>query len=247
MNRLLITICTYNEVENIRLLIPELRSVVPHADVLVIDDNSPDGTGDAVQEFASADRQVHLLKREKKSGLGTATLKAFRYGIAEGYDQLLNMDADYSHHPRYIPAILKLADNYDVVIGSRYVEGGGVIGWNLKRHFMSRGINLYARIFLGLRTRDNSGSFRCYSVPRLNQIDWDLTIARGYAFQEEILHRCHRIGCTFAESPITFEDRRFGVTKITWKEAVAALWVIFRLGVERLFKVRVRRIDADTI
>ncbi|MCA9047641.1 MAG: polyprenol monophosphomannose synthase [Planctomycetaceae bacterium] len=238
--RLLITVCTFNEVDNIRLLIPELRSVAPDADVLVIDDNSPDGTGEVVREFASADSRVHLLHRPKKLGLGAATLAGFRYGIEHQYDRLINLDADFSHNPRHIPELLALSREVDVAIGSRYVPGGGVVGWNLKRHFMSQSINLYARLFLGLKTRDNSGSYRCYSVPRLAEIDWDRTLARGYAFQEEVLYRCRRIGCTFGESPIVFEDRRFGVTKISWREAVAALWIIFRLGLHRMFRGRVR-------
>ncbi len=240
MSRLLFTICTYNEVENIRLLIPELRTISTDADILVIDDNSPDGTGDVVREFAAADSKVSLLHRPEKLGLGAAKVEAFRYAIAKGYDQLLNLDADFSHSPSHIPAILQCAEEADVVIGSRYVKGGGVVGWNLRRHFMSRCINLYARLLLGLKTKDNSGSFRCYSVSKLAEIDWDRTMAKGYAFEEEVLYRCHRVGCRFIETPITFADRRFGVTKINMKEAVVALWVIFRLGLQRLRGVPVR-------
>ena len=240
MPRLLITVCTFNELENIRLLIPQLREVAPDADILVVDDNSPDGTGAAVSEFAESDSQVLLLHRPQKLGLGAATLAGFRYGIDHGYDQLLNMDADFSHSPTHIPAIRQLAEQVDVAIGSRYVPGGGVVGWNLKRHFMSQSINLYARTFLGLKTRDNSGSFRCYAIDKLRQIDWTRTIAKGYAFQEEVLYRCRRIGCTFGETPIIFQDRRFGVTKISWKEAVAALWVILRLGFQRILRTPVR-------
>lgn len=245
MKRLLISVCTYNELENIRLLIPELRSVAADADILVIDDNSPDGTSDAVAEFAERDSQVHLLKREGKLGLGTAALAAFQYAIHNNYDQLLNLDADFSHHPKYIPAIREAAKTADVAIGSRYVKGGGVVGWNLMRHFMSRSINIYARLFLGLSTRDNSGSFRCYSVPKLAVVDWDRSVARGYAFLEEVLYRCKRVGCTFAETPIVFEDRRFGETKINKWEVIAALWVMFRLGIERLLRTPVTRQDSD--
>ena len=130
MKRLLITICTYNEQENIRLLIPELRSVAPDADVLVIDDNSPDGTGNIVREFASSDSHVSLLHRDQKEGLGAATVAGFRYAIENQYDQLLNMDADFSHSPQHIPAICELANSVDVAIGSRYVPGGGGVGWS---------------------------------------------------------------------------------------------------------------------
>ena len=237
---MLITVCTFTELENIRLLIPPLRQVAAQADILVIDDNSPDGTGAAVLEFAANDPHVLLLHRPKKLGLGAATLAGFRYAIEHGYDRLINMDADFSHSPRHIPALLQMSAAVDVAIGSRYVEGGGVVGWNLKRHFMSQSINLYARLMLGLRTRDNSGSYRCYSVKRLAEIDWSRTIAKGYAFQEEVLYRCRRVGCTFGETPIIFEDRRYGVTKISWKEAVAAVAVILRLGIQRILKVPVK-------
>jgi dolichol-phosphate mannosyltransferase len=230
--RLLVTLCTYNERENLELLIPEIHRYAPDADVLVIDDNSPDGTGRYADELSAADSRIQVLHRSGKLGLGTATVTGFRYGIEHGYDCLLNMDADFSHHPRYIPALRDCLRRADVGIGSRYVGDGGVKGWGVKRHFMSRGINWYARRLLGLRTRDNSGSFRCYRVAKLREIDFDRIRARGYAFQEEILYRCRRVGCTFEETPIVFEDRRYGTSKINWREGMAALWVIFRLRLE---------------
>lgn len=241
MKRLLITLCTYNELENIRLLLPRLRSVVPDADILVIDDNSPDGTGDAVAQFAVGDSHVTLLERPHKLGLGAATLAGFNYGIDHGYTRLLNMDADFSHNPAHIPALLELSETCDVAIGSRYIQGGGIVGWGLKRKFMSTAVNLYARLFLGLKTRDNSGSFRVYQVDCLKQVDWNQTLSMGYAFQEEVLYRFRQLGCTFGESPILFEDRRFGMTKINWKEVVAAVFDIFRLGLQRFVGVPVKR------
>lgn len=241
--RLLVTLCTYNERENIERLIPEIHEMAPDADILVVDDNSPDGTGRLADEMASADPRISVLHREGKQGLGTAILAGFGEGIKRDYDFLINMDADFSHHPRYLPALRELMQTVDVSIGSRYVNGGGVVGWNWRRHFMSRGINFYARLLLGLRSRDNSGSFRCYRVSRLAELDLGRFRARGYAFQEEILYRCRRIGCRFAETPIIFEDRRWGESKISWKESVAALWILFRLGLDNLFRVRVRRQD----
>ncbi len=237
--RLLVTLCTYNEGQNLPLLIPDIHSVAPDADVLVIDDNSPDGTGDLADEMATHDSRIKVLHRSGKLGLGTATMAGFQYGVEHGYDQLLNLDADFSHHPRYIPALRECLERADVAIGSRYVQGGGVQGWGFKRHFMSRGINFYARCLLGLKTRDNSGSFRCYRVSKLAEIDFARVRARGYAFQEEILYRCRRVGCSFEETPIVFEDRRFGTSKIDWKESVAALWVIFRLGIDNVLRLRV--------
>lgn len=243
--RLLITLCTYNESENLPLLIPEIQAAAPDAHVLVIDDNSPDGTGAIVDSMAEHDERIHILHRSGKLGLGSATVAGFEYAIEQGYDQLLNMDADFSHHPRHLAALRACMESADVAIGSRYVPGGGVVGWNLKRHFMSRSINMYARLFLGLRTRDNSGAFRCFRVSKLAELDFGQVRSRGYSFQEEILYMCRRVGCRFQETPITFEDRRFGTSKINWKESVRALWLIFRLGLDRLLRRRVTRTDSS--
>jgi dolichol-phosphate mannosyltransferase len=232
--RILVTLCTYNERENIGLLVPEISRVLPQADILIIDDNSPDGTGRKADELAAADGRVRVLHRAGKEGLGSAMLAGFRDAIAHGYDFVLNMDADFSHDPRHLPAIVDCMQRADVAIGSRYVPGGGIDGWGMSRHFMSQGINWYARLLLGLSTRDNSGAFRCYRVAKLAQIDLDQVRARGYAFQEEILYRCRRIGCRFEETPIVFRDRRYGTSKINWRESAAALWIIFRLGLENL-------------
>lgn len=237
----LITLCTYNEVDNLRELIPELLSLVPATNILVIDDNSPDGTGMLVAEMAKQDDRIRLLSRRGKLGLGTATLAGFRYAIEHNYELLVNMDADFSHGPKYVPKLIAGAAEYDVVIASRYMPGGGVAGWTFRRKLMSQTINLWARFWLGLKTADNSGSFRCFRVSRLADVDWDLTMARGYAFQEEILYRCRRVGCRMTELPFIFEDRRFGVTKINLKECIVAVWVIFLLGLQRLLRFRVRR------
>jgi len=236
---LLITLCTYNEIENLPQLIPEIHNVAADAHILVIDDNSPDGTGTLADGLSAADPRIHVLHREGKLGLGTATIAGFRYAIERGYDLVINMDADFSHHPRHIPELRNGVESAEVAIGSRYVSGGGVVGWNLKRHFMSRSINLYARLFLGLPNRDNSGSFRCYRVSELARLDFHRVRSRGYSFQEEILYMCRRIGCRFYESPITFEDRRFGSSKINGWESVTALWVIFRLAIDRVLRRRV--------
>ncbi len=235
-HRLLVMLCTYNERENVIELIPEILQALPDADLIVVDDNSPDGTGEVVAEMSQKDGRIRLLAREGKLGLGTATLDGFRYAIENDYEYVLNMDADFSHHPRYLKAIYGCMDEADVGIGSRYVSGGGITGWSIWRHIMSRGVNFYARLLLRLKTRDNSGSFRCYRVSKLRELNLDLVRARGYAFFEEILYRCRRVGCRFLETPIVFEDRRFGSSKINWKESVIALWVIFRLGIENLLR-----------
>jgi dolichol-phosphate mannosyltransferase len=230
----LVTVATYNEIENLPRLVEQVFASAPQVELLVIDDNSPDGTGRWCEEQHAADPRVHCLHRPGKLGLGTATIAGMKYGIEHGYDQVLNMDADFSHDPRHLPAMLEAMNNgqgpVDVVIGSRYVPGGKIEGWPLKRHLMSRLVNLYARWMLGLKSRDCSGAFRCYRTEVLSKVDFETICSRGYSFQEEILWRLKRLGARFAETPITFVDRQHGSSKINNKEAVAALKIIFRLG-----------------
>jgi len=232
--RVLVMLCTYNERDNLEPLLTEIFRYVPFVDVLVVDDNSPDGTGRLADQLASKDERVHVLHREGKEGLGAATLAGFRYGLEKGYDWIVNLDADFSHPPRFLPELLARTKEADVVIGSRYVPGGRIEGWGPLRHFMSRGINTYARWLLGLPVKDCSGAYRCYKAQILKQIDFDGIRSKGYSFQEEILFRCRQVGCRFVEVPIVFEERRYGQSKINWREAVAALWIIFRLALERL-------------
>lgn len=234
MKSLLITLCTYNERGNIERLIPELLAVAPNAAILVIDDNSPDGTGEVADEISRQDCRVTAIHRPAKQGLGTATVLGFQYGIDHQYDLLINMDADFSHRPEYIPQMCRLMSNCDVAIGSRYIPGGDVIGWPLRRYVMSYLINAWARFWLRLKTRDNSGSFRCYRVSCLSLVDWGRVLSRGFAIQEEILYRCRRVGCRFSELPIIFEDRRVGTTKISIKESLRAAFNIMQLGLQNL-------------
>jgi len=231
----LVTVATYNERENLPELIQQIHCVGPTLEVLVIDDNSPDGTGALADELAEQDARIHVLHRPGKLGLGTATIDAFHWAIGRDYELLLNMDADFSHHPRYIPALLDAMQDCDVAIGSRYVAGGGVVGWGLKRRLMSRGINLYARLLLRLPVRDTSGAFRCYRLAKLRDFDFGCVRSRGYSFQEEMLMHCWRLGCRFTEVPIIFEDRRFGSSKINRQEAIAAVWILLCLAWKGLF------------
>lgn len=230
---ILISLCTYNERRNIAELIPRLLEIVPSAAVLVVDDNSPDGTGLFADELAQTDSRVRVLHRPARLGLGTATTAAFDYAVRQGFTLLVNLDADFSHNPRYIPQLLDAMQHCDVAIASRYAAGGGVIGWTLRRRLMSLLINWWARLLLGLRTRDNSGSFRCYNVSLLARVDWSKAQATGYAIQEEILFRCLRAGGRMQEIPFFFEDRRYGSTKINLRECVRAVWVILMLGLQR--------------
>jgi dolichol-phosphate mannosyltransferase len=238
--RLVVTVCTYNERENIARLIPLVLQALPQADVLVVDDNSPDGTAEVVRELGRTDSRVKLLLRTAKEGLGAATVSGFRWAIDHGYDFVLNMDADFSHHPRHVAAVFGGMASADVAIGSRYVPGGDIIGWGLKRHVMSQGINVYSRVLLGLRAKDCSGAFRCYRIAKLREIDFARFRSRGYAFQEEMLYRCARVGCRIAETPITFEDRIVGQSKINVREMLRALRDLFQLGLDRLRDAPVR-------
>lgn len=240
MTTTLVTVATYNEIENLPRLVDRILEIVPQADILVVDDNSPDGTGRWCNERAGADPRVRCLHRAGKLGLGTATIAGLRHAIEHGYEHVLTMDADFSHPPERIPDLLAGmappgGPPVDVMIGSRYVRGGRVEGWGAKRHLMSRGVNLYARCLLGLPVRDCSGAFRCYRTAMLAKLDFDAFRSRGYSFFEEILWRLRRRGARLAETPITFVDREHGASKIDGREAAAALAILFRLGLENWF------------
>lgn len=243
--RTLISTATYNERENIRALIEAILESVPDAHVLVVDDASPDGTGEIVDECAARDPRVRVIHRSGKLGLGSAILAALRFAIRENYDLFVNMDADFSHSPGDLPRLIEAMDDADVVIGSRYIPGGGVIGWGFRRRFMSSMINVYSRLLLGLRARDSSGGFRCYRVSRMREIDFDRIRSRGYSWQEEFLFYCQRAGCRIREVPITFRDRQAGASKINLSEAALALWILFATAVRRLPGLRGRTGPAD--
>ena len=242
----LVTIATYNEMENLPDLVDQVLEIAAEVDILVIDDNSPDGTGDWCDEKGADEPRLKCLHRAGKLGLGTATLAGMGYAIEHGYDLALNMDADFSHQPQYLPDLLAGMDPedgppVDVMIGSRYVPGGGVPDWPFKRKLMSRMVNLYARTLLWLRPKDCSGAYRCYRTSILKKLDFDKVVSRGYSFQEEILWHIRRLGGKFAEAPIIFIDRTRGESKIDGKEAIMALWIIFRLGIANLLPYRGRK------
>ena len=235
-DKTLVTIATYNEIENLPRLVDEVFRHAPDVDLLVIDDNSPDGTGRWCDERGGNDARVRCLHRAGKLGLGTATIAGMQYAIEHGYRQVLNMDADFSHDPKYLPDLLAgMERGVDVMIGSRYTAGGGIQGWPLKRHLMSRGVNLYARWLLGLKSKDCSGAFRCYRTAMLAKLDFAGIRSRGYSFQEEILWHLKRLGARFGETPITFVDRVHGTSKINTQEAKAALKIILALGWQNWF------------
>jgi dolichol-phosphate mannosyltransferase len=244
--RVLVSLATYNERDNLEPLVREVRAFVPAAELLVIDDNSPDGTGRVADELAAADSHVHVLHRPGKLGLGTALLTAMRYALEGDYDLLINMDADFSHPPRYLPALLAGMAEHDVMIGSRYVPGGGAVNWPLSRLVMSRATNALVRLLMRIPANDTSGAYRCYRVAQLRQADLTNLLSRGYSFQQEVLYRCRRAGCRIGETPILFENRRAGASKVNLREAVRSIGVLLWVGLGAFFGER-GRVSAPSV
>ncbi len=224
---------TYNEKENLDAIVAAILAAAPSVDVLVIDDNSPDGTGRLADELAAREPRLHVLHRAGKEGLGKAYLAGFAWALARGYRLVLEMDADFSHDPRYLPAMLERAREADLVLGSRYVKGGGTVHWGVGRKILSRGGSLYARTILGLPVRDLTGGFKCFRREVLEAIDLPTVTCTGYAFQIELTYRAFRRGFRIVELPIVFEDRRVGQSKMSRRivlEAIAKVWAIRRSG-----------------
>jgi dolichol-phosphate mannosyltransferase len=230
--RALVCLPTYEERENVEPITRAILDAAPEVDVLVIDDNSPDGTGAIADAIAAREPRVHVLHRAGKEGLGKAYLAGFAWGLERGYPLLLEMDADFSHNPRYLPAMLARARDADLVLGSRNVKGGGTLHWGLGRKLLSRGGSLYARTILGVPVRDLTGGFKCFRREVLEAIDLATVQCSGYAFQIELTFRAWRRGFRVVEMPIVFEDRRVGASKMSRRivlEAVRKVWTI-RLG-----------------
>ncbi len=225
----LVCLPTYNEAGNLRPMVAAVLASVPQVDVLVVDDNSPDGTGAIADELAAADPRVKVLHRAGKEGLGKAYLAAFAWALARDYGLVLEMDCDFSHNPKYLPGMLAAAEEADLVLGSRYVEGGGTVNWGALRKLISRGGSLYARTILGLSVRDLTGGFKCFRREVLEGLDLPTVQCSGYAFQIELTYRAVRKGFRVAEIPIVFEDRRVGKSKMSRRillEAVRKVWSI---------------------
>ncbi len=228
--RILVSLATYNEAANIASLIAEIHKFLPQAHILVIDDNSPDGTGRIADDLAARDSRIHVLHRPGKLGLGTATLAAMQYAMDYDYDYLQNMDADGQHPPRYLPHLIAGMKDHDVMIGSRYTKGGGTENWPLPRKIMSQSVNMLVRFLFRMPVKDASGAFRCYRVGKLREAHLERTRSRGYSFQQEVLFRCYKAGCRLGEYPIIFENRRGGASKVNRKEAVRSISMILYLG-----------------
>ncbi|AKU16979.1 polyprenol monophosphomannose synthase [Luteipulveratus mongoliensis] len=214
LSRVLVLIPTYNERENLPIIVRRVRAAVPQADVLVLDDGSPDGTGKVADELAGDDPQIKVMHRAGKEGLGAAYLAGFAEGLAQGYDALVEMDADGSHPPESLPAMLEAAADADLVIGSRWVPGGSVVNWPWHREALSRGGNLYIRVLLGMPVKDATAGYRVYRSSALREIGLDEVASAGYCFQTDLTWRTTRAGLTVVEVPIRFVEREIGDSKM---------------------------------
>lgn len=232
-DKVLVIIPTYDERENLPRVLDRLRAVVPDADVLVVDDGSPDGTGDIADERAAADPQIWVLHRTTKDGLGAAYIAGFRWGLERDYDILVEMDADGSHPPEQLPRLLSATAHADLVIGSRYVPGGAIVNWPLSRHLISRGGNIYVRAALGLGVKDVTAGYRAYRAGVLRALDLEVIASRGYCFQVEMTLRTVDLGMRVAEVPITFTEREIGESKMSGDIVREAYVKVTSWGVRR--------------
>jgi dolichol-phosphate mannosyltransferase len=227
---------TYNEAQNIERLINAILAQGPQFDVLVVDDHSPDGTGDLVAALAARAPRVQILHRAGKLGLGTAYLAGFRHGLSQGYRFICEMDADFSHQPHYLPQLLRAAEGgVDVVLGSRNVPGGRVENWSPLRNAISKGGSLYARMILGMPVRDCTGGFKCFRAEALRRIQLDTIRSSGYGFQVEMNYRCYRAGLSMREIPIVFPDRVAGQSKMSRRIMIEAALMVWRLRFDEAY------------
>ena len=226
IDRACVVLPTYNEHDNLPQIVPGILAAARELDVLVVDDNSPDGTGLLADQLAVREPRVRVLHRERKEGLGRAYLAGFQRALAGGYGRILEMDADFSHDPARLPALLAASREADLVLGSRYVPGGGTVNWGIGRRALSRGGSFYARTILGLGVRDLTGGFKCFRREVLEAIRFEDVRSRGYAFQVELTYRAVQAGFRVVEVPIVFRDREHGTSKMSWRIAAEAMWLV---------------------
>ena len=222
-----VVIPTYDERENVGPMAAAVLAAAPEAELLFVDDNSPDGTGDVIEEMMKSEPRIHCLHRTKKEGLGRAYVAGFEAALGLGADRVVQMDCDFSHDPKDLPRLL--AEDADLVIGSRYVPGGGTPGWPFKRRFISRAGGVFIRIVTGMPLRDPTGGFKCWKASALRRIDFASVASAGYSFQLEMNHRAWKAGCSIREIPITFTDRTRGYSKITAGIAVESVKISLKL------------------
>jgi dolichol-phosphate mannosyltransferase len=232
--RALVVVPTYNERTNIPLLVPAILIQDPRLEVLVVDDNSPDGTGQLADDLATNDARAHVLHRPAKQGLGKAYIAGFTWALERGYDYVFEMDADFSHDPRFLPEFLRAIESADLVVGSRYKSGVNVINWPMSRLLLSIGANQYARVVTGLPIADSTGGFKCFRRQVLEAIELDRVRSNGYAFQIEMTFRAWKKGFRIAEIPIVFTDRVEGQSKMNRKIVREAIWMVWWLRLRSL-------------
>jgi len=230
----LIIIPTYNESENIEKIVPLVMEKDPSIHVLIVDDNSPDGTGRIADEMAKKDGRVSVIHREKKSGLGTAYIAGFKFALEKGYDLIFEMDCDFSHDPKYVPHFLKAIQEADLVLGSRYIDGVNVINWPMSRLLLSYYANVYSRLVTGLPVKDATSGFKCFRREVLEAIDLGRVKSNGYSFQIEMSFRAWKKGFKIKEIPIVFEDRKVGQSKMSKKIVREAVWMVWKLRLRSL-------------
>ncbi|HPN38312.1 MAG TPA: polyprenol monophosphomannose synthase [Melioribacteraceae bacterium] len=229
MDKTLIIIPTYNEMENIKTLLHDLLELYPNANILIVDDNSPDGTADYVAQKGKQDKRINLLKRESKMGLGTAYVAGFKYMLENGYDNAIQMDADYSHDPKDIGRFMKRLADADLVIGSRYITGVNVVNWPMSRLLLSYFANMYSRIITGLPVKDGTGGFKVFKRKVLEAIDLEKIKSNGYSFQIEMNFKAWKKGFKIVEEPIVFTDRVQGKSKMNKKIVYEAVFMVWKL------------------
>lgn len=236
----LIIVPTYNERENLPELVSQIFGEVPHTHILVVDDNSPDGTGALADGLAAADARVHVMHRAGKLGLGTAYIGGFKWALERDYERVFEMDADFSHQPKYLPTFLEKAEEADLVLGCRYMKGGGTEDWTFMRRMISKGGNLYARAVMGLRFKDLTGGFKCFRREVLEALELDAVKSKGYAFQIELTYRAHLAGFKIAEVPIIFPDRKLGQSKMSGRIVREAMLNVVKLRFDKRVKAQRR-------
>ena len=234
LERILVIIPTYNEAKNLPQIVPAVLKQDPRLEVLVVDDNSPDGTGDIADRLAQVKSRVHVLHRQAKEGLGRAYLAGFRWGLEQGYEAMFEMDADFSHDPAFIGGFLVAIEEADLVLGSRYATGVNVINWPISRLLLSLGANLYARIVTGLPLSDATGGFKCFRRSVLESMDLDQVRSNGYAFQIEMSFRAWKKGFRLKEIPIIFHDRVEGHSKMSKRIVREAIWMVWWLRMQAI-------------
>jgi len=237
MNKYLIIIPTYNEKENIAIILTEILNLNNNFNILVVDDNSPDGTSNIVEEFILSNSNIHIIKRNNKGGLGSAYIEGFKWAIDNNYNYVMQIDADLSHNPKDLIRLMNKSNNYDLVIGSRYIKGISIVNWPLSRLILSYLANLYARIIIGIPIKDVTGGFKCISVNILKSINLDKIKSEGYSFQIELNYLAWMNNYTITEIPIVFTDRTLGTSKMSKTVIFEAIYMVPYLFFKKIFKL----------